>query len=272
MTKSVAILGCGPAGLLAAHAAVLSGWDFRIYSRKQKSKLYGAQYLHQPIPTLDCGEPRMVRYVTTGGSADDYRRKVYGPSWDVKVSPETLDRNHAAWDIRAAYEHLWLLYSDDIKEMDFSDKMGRVIEPGFVTNGHDLVISSIPRTVWAEEDDVFEAQYVWALGDTEKMRVPGIYRPQPFEVILNADSLVPWYRVSNIFGFCTMEWPLFHSGHLSPIPPHLGASQVVKPLRHNSKAAADFVHIGRYGKWEKGVLSSDAFTDAMRAMANDSIG
>ena len=41
MTKSVAVLGCGPAGLLVAHAAKLSGWNFTIYSRKQRVVLSG---------------------------------------------------------------------------------------------------------------------------------------------------------------------------------------------------------------------------------------
>lgn len=270
--KSVAILGCGPAGLMAAHAVALSGWDFRIYSRKVKSQLYGAQYLHAPLPNVPCGEPKLVRYALFG-TPEMYRRKVYGDSWDGTTSPEDLETSHGAWDIRKAYDYLWFLYQEMIIDMDFSQYQGHSKR---TWAQHDLVISSVPRTIWAEPGDTFEAQRIWALGDTEVQRIFH-NRPDPFTVICNGHEETPWYRVSNMYGYATMEWPYEWNDDRrwnkwdEQTPPAKGASIVEKPLWHNSKAAADFVHVGRYGKWEKGVLSSDAFTDAMKAMANDTI-
>jgi len=61
----IAVLGCGPAGLMSAHAAMVateSEADLAIFSTKRKSPLYGAQYLHQPIPFVsadrDCRSVR----------------------------------------------------------------------------------------------------------------------------------------------------------------------------------------------------------------------
>jgi hypothetical protein len=268
--KSVAILGCGPAGLLVAHAADISGWDFRIYSKKQKSKLYGAQYLHQAIPQLDCGQPKVVNY-TLNGSPEDYRRKVYGDTWDGTVSPEDFIEQHYAWDIRWAYDGLWSYYEDEVEPWDF---VASNANHNYYLGKYDLVISTVPRKIWAQRGDVFESTKVWALGDTEEQRI-FMFRPDPFTVVCDGTLDHLWYRVSNIFGFCTMEWPCERSPYgdtFTNIPPARGASIVEKPLRHNSKAAADFVHLGRYGSWEKGKLTTDAFFDAMKVLTSDAIG
>ena len=47
---NVAVLGCGPAGLIAAWAAEQAGADVQIYSKKVQSIIPGSQYLHGPIP------------------------------------------------------------------------------------------------------------------------------------------------------------------------------------------------------------------------------
>jgi hypothetical protein len=271
MTKSVAILGCGPAGLLVAHAAEISGWNFRIYSKKQKSKLYGAQYLHQAIPQLDCGPPTLVRYALRG-TPEEYRRKVYGAEWDGTVSPEDFLEEHYVWDIRYTYDGIWDRYQDEIESWDFIGK--EQYNNYYLTYKHDLVISTVPRKIWAEPGDVFESTKVWALGDTEDERVR-MFRPPEDMVFCDGTDEHTWYRVSNIFGYCTMEWPYdpLHkiNSRLTLKPPMRGTSVVEKPLRHNSKAAADFVHVGRYGAWQKGILTTDAFFESMKVLASDHV-
>ena len=160
MTKSVAVLGCGPAGLLVAHAAKLSGWNFTIYSRKQKSVLNGAQYWHKPIPEI-YSEPRLVRY-RLHGTPEQYRKKVYGEAWDGTVSPEDYADDHYAWDIRAGYDSLWDWYSDEIVSIDLAQHVD-----ARWWSEHDLVISTVPRKLWAMPGDVFESQKIWALGDSD---------------------------------------------------------------------------------------------------------
>jgi hypothetical protein len=262
--KSVAILGCGPSGLLVAHAAELCGWDFRIYSRKLKSPLHGAQYLHQAIPNLDCGTPQMVEY-KLNGTPEQYRHKVYGTDWDGVVSPEDYWESHYAWDIRRAYNQLWNKYEDEIWDWEYDGSK----QHGVIALGYDFVISTIPRTVWDSNPANFESAKIWALGDTEMPRVDPAYRPAPFTVFCEGDHRVPWYRVSNIFDFCTVEWPWRFAG--KTWKPNKGASVVIKPLRYTGDAAPDFVHLGRYGAWQKGVLTSDVFYEAMRVLSNDKI-
>jgi len=263
-----------------AHAATLSGWDFRIYSKKVKSQLFGAQYLHQPILGLDCGEEQKIAYQLRG-TPEQYRLKVYGQDWDGTVSPEDYTESHSAWDLREAYNHLWREYQDEIHHFEIFRNgptlKAAELAASVLRKRCDLVISTVPRKLWAQPGDVFESQRIWALGDTEMPRVEPAYRPKPFSVICEGSPKVPWYRVSNIFGYCTIEWPWrpYYSNDTTQEPwdicPAYGASVVEKPLRHNSTTANDFIHLGRYGAWQKGVLTSDAFFDAMKILAEDSI-
>lgn len=270
--KHVAILGCGPAGLMVAHAASMSGWDFRIYSKRQKSQLFGAQYLHQPIPGLYHGGPKIVQY-RMNGSAESYRRKVYGETWDGTVSPEDFPEPHAAWDLRQAYEGMWFKYGDEIVDVDFREKLLANLVHSFTVNTHtpDLIVSTVPRTLWDDDLSHFERTTVWALGDAEHERVH-MFRPDPFNVICDGTNDHQWYRVSNIFGYCTMEWPQWWNKPFATVtPPCHGASRVTKPLRYTGTDDTGFVHLGRYGAWEKGVLTSDVFYEAMKVFARDSI-
>ena len=261
--KSVAILGCGPSGMMAAHAALLSGWDFRIYSRKVKSTLHGAQYLHQPIPGLPCGSPKLVRY-TLRGTPEDYRRKVYGDDWDGTVSPEDFEENHHAWDLREAYNYLWDAHEYDIAPIDISWSAEEGL-PRHLSK-YDMVISTVPRTVWDRDPRHFESAVIWAKGD----RVGRIGQPDN-TIECNAEPNVAWYRSAKIFGHATFEWPSLWHRDGNAAPPMEGAVVVRKPLRYLGNAMPDFLHMGRYGAWEKGVLTSDVFFDAMKAFANDSI-
>ncbi|AHN84081.1 oxidoreductase [Mycobacterium phage Hawkeye] len=273
MTKSVAILGCGPSGLLVAHAAAMLGWDFRIYSKKRKSFLFGSQYLHEPIPGMTDPVAAIVTYNLVG-TAEGYRQKVYGNTYDGTVSPEDLNHDHYAWNIRTTYDKLWNAYELEIEDCNivqsqwlghnplsrgglFSELSGKT---------HDLVISTVPRKIWAQPGDVFASQKVWAIGDA-----PELGQKVPFEpktdntIICDGTSDIGWYRLSKVFGYTTIEWP---QNHKPPIP---GMAEVEKPLWHNSTAASDFIHLGRYGAWQKGVLTTDVFHQALNILGEDKI-
>ena len=264
MTKSVAILGCGPTGLLAAHAAAMLGWNFRIYSKKRKSFLFGSQYLHEPIPGMTDPVAAVVGYNLVG-TPEGYRQKVYGESYDGTVSPEDLAQDHYAWDIRATYDKLWDAYSGEVEEWEIVLPMYKSSLYGRLS-GHDLVISTVPRKIWAEQGDTFASQKVWAIGDAPELGQEVPFAPaQDFQIICDGTDDVGWYRLSKVFGYTTIEWP---ENRKPPIP---NIAIVEKPLWHDSKAASDFVHIGRYGAWQKGVLTTDAFRQAIKVLGEDRI-
>lgn len=260
---NVTILGCGPAGLMAAHGAVAAGAsDLTIISKKRKSELFGAQYLHAPIPGIDCGDPVRVEYRLEGDPID-YRHKVYGRQWDGSTSPEDLAESHDAWDIRSTYDTLWSLYGGLVYDAELS--------PGLIANLADtaeVLISSVPRPLTCPRGHTFGSQEIIAAGDAPARGIKLPYKCEPNTVVCNADRDVSWYRMSNIFDHLTVEWS---TASLRMAPPIPTASVVQKPLFHNCDCLPNVHHVGRYGRWEKGVLSHSAYSDAFgiveRAMA-----
>lgn len=262
----IGVIGCGPAGLLAAHAATRNGHEVTIFSKSPtKSPLYGSQYLHEEIPGVYCGPSHTVKYELVDGDITDYRQKVYGDRWDGDVSPGTLDGEHKAWDIRLAYDNLWTLYKKHIFTLDLSKRGAgnlRAINQVGERLGIDKIISSIPRTAWDESDGNFRSSEVWAIGDApDKGQFCPIRTASDFTVVCDASKDTGWYRLSSVFGHTTVEWP---GNRKPPIP---GVAKVLKPLDHCSTAAHDMIHVGRYGEWKKGVLSTDAFRKVLECTA-----
>lgn len=253
----VAILGCGPSGLIAAAGVESAGHEPVIFSRHRKSELFGAQYLHAPIPGIPA-EQVDIDYRLVG-SAENYRRKVYGDR-DIEVSPEYLSHPHKGWDIRATYDALWERFNGCIR-----DTFLNPFSTADISRKYDVVLSTVPRPILCDNGaHGFTSKAVRAMGDAPErgQAVPFSHCP-PNTILCNGDLRVPYYRISNIFGFRTVEWPLS-----SPPADGLGA-RVVKPIQHNCDCwdGANVQFLGRYGKWQKGVLSHNSFVEARKAVA-----
>ena len=264
--KKVVILGSGPAGLMSVAAGLatpgLAGMDFHVLSVGGKSPLYGAQYLHEPIPDYtDENDYVRVRY-QTWGSADDYKRKVYGQMWDGTVSPEDLDEEHSAWDIRETYDRLWDDFGQFVEPTRIDHAGLRILMDGRSKLGKvELVISSIPKAALCIQGHQFRSANIVAAGDAPDLGIKLPYRQaKDNSVICNGNREPSWYRLSNIFGHKTVEWP-------DGMTPSIPSAAVIKPLSNNCDCFPDVLHVGRYGKWEKGVLSHTAYGDVRDYLA-----
>jgi hypothetical protein len=258
---TTAILGCGPAGLLAAHAAIGLGEDVTIFSRKTKSWLNGAQYLHGSIPGLpsEDAEPVMLDY-TLIGTADGYREKVYGKQWDGTVSPEEMLESHPAWNIRTDYDFLWDEYQDLIMDSDIHPRSLDLL--GMQEHGmYDLIVSSIPAPALCSKGHTFASTEIWAAGDAPGMGISIPYKCPDNTVLCNGEPEPSWYRLSSLYGHKTVEWP----GSMNR-PPINGAAKVVKPTMNNCDCFPNVLRVGRYGTWQKGVLAHEAFTTTLLAL------
>lgn len=231
---------------MAAHAAAIEGHDIVIVSKARKSYMRGAQYLHEPIPLATRSPGFQVRY-NLKGSTDQYRAKVYGPGYKGTISPEELADDHPAYDIREAYDALWDAYGSYTNEDDLS-KVGQ-IDKAIEWCKPDLTISTIPADLLCYADHNFQAEYIWSHGgDTWR----GI-ASENNTVTCNGLPSSSWYRAAQIQGHITVEWP--HRVR----PPLEGVHLVTKPLKTNCVCRPEIVRMGRYGKWQKGVLSHTAF-------------
>lgn len=248
--KTVAILGSGPAGLMAAHATGLVGRPFSIHTRVEKSVLGGAQYLHTPIPYLTSREPDRILTNRLIGSGEDYRDKVYGR--DPSLAPDTASAMSVVdgekvpvWDLNAVYDNLWDSFSDSMNPATIDARW--IEEHG---NEFDLIISSIPAPALCRRPDLhrFIYQEVWIKPG------PASFIPEN-EVHYNGDKSPAWYRASNIGGTAGgVEWSTE-----GPQPPEAGLVRVKKPLRHTCTCWPEILRVGRYGTWTKGVLTHDAY-------------
>jgi hypothetical protein len=263
-----AVLGCGPAGLFAAHALIQNGWSVDIYARESRpSDLFGCQYLHAPIPGLtDYQDPVTVSYQLEGTAAG-YAEKVYGGKSITEVSVDMLLRNHMAWDIRSAYSNAWDRYGHLVQPLEISPEVlglfhwSQALEPvvpmpAIRMDQYHRVISSIPAPALCHAEHEFVTQDVWAMGDAPIRGQYVPYRPQDNTIICDGTEDRGWYRAANVYGYATMEWPIQSK------PPLPGIARVSKPISTNCDCFPRIMRVGRYGQWRKGILSHTAYTQA----------
>jgi hypothetical protein len=267
----VAVLGCGPAGLLAAHAATLCGHSVNIYSKRMKSPMEGAQYLHMDIPGLRLPPPKTIQYSLIG-DVDTYRQKVYGAGDpDIVVSPQQYQGSHKCWDLRFTYSRMWNRWAPKVHDVMITHQ---IME--HLVQMNDVIISSIPATTLCHNEDEHTFAYqpvsidnLWS--GPLPAEAPRLWDGHENMVICNGlpvDDHVAetgWYRTSHIYGHMNTEWS-------SPdlVPKGRVASRVWrvrKPLSTDCTCWSNIMRVGRYGLWQKGVLSHHAYEQVMARLS-----
>jgi len=261
----VCVLGAGPAGLMAAYAAIEAGHEVKVIDkaiaydigqRLASGQLNaGVFLLHDRCGLLPLwGRDEPVIYGVMGGDlrrtselGREYSLKVYGaPNVDTSINKYGLAGPRIEYDGTAA---TWLLF-DIVKPF---------IVQGDVTldtliaelNNNDRVISTVPLSVlhpgemphvqaWVKHGSNKGESYVW-------------YAPQP---------ALAWYRASAAFGRFTLEWP----GHIDQPDP--GARRIVKPIKPSPEGQAfidaweatnHVLFTGRFGRWDKSIEQHNVY-------------
>lgn len=245
---NIAILGSGPSGLFAAHAAIGLGCNVRIFSKQQRSRIQGTQFLRREIPGLT-GDPFLLEYKLVGDPAL-YSEKVGGDTKDlVDASGDLLFTTVKAWDIHAAYSAAWSEY-------------GRIVEPREIENDvpedilrwADLVISSIPAWELCQTDEhLFYHKTIWTL--------PFVKAFGPFAdpkaddlVVCSGYKMDWWFRQSKIHGVESTE---FHDEDHLPN----GTTEVMIPNNTNCDCHPEIMRVGRAGTYDMKVFADQAFWD-----------
>lgn len=246
--NTVGVLGCGPAGMLAAHAVDKMGYEPVIFSlHAEKSPMPGAIYLHEPIEGICSDEPDDFITVNKIGKREVYAQKVYGTpdartSWDAYEDGE----KRPAWSMKRAYDGLWQLYGDRIVPMDISADKVEELESEFP-----FLISTIPAPILCTEDHVFPSVPILInAGDGQTVINPTI--------VYNGSEAISWYRASYLFGSVAFEF----GARAQSLPPDCVEGK--KPLGNTCDCFPDVMRAGRFGKWERGVLVHHVF-DEVRA-------
>lgn len=277
MSGKIAVFGTGPAGIFAAYAAIERGYDVVMYSNtSRKSPLYGCQYLHEPV--IDSGwiQSAVVRYELRG-TAEGYRRKVYGDAWEGMVSPDDLVGEHKAWDIRKTYSQLFTFVGESPRaRFEYADIDGHWVYDNYaLLTEYDLVISTIPaRALCGKDLMTRERNHPYLInGKGHEFRLQTVIATGSREpgtdvsnfVLCDGTSDVKYYRHSRVFGYQTTEWPFSEFGRT--LVDNGQAVYVHKPLSTDCNCWPMIRRVGRYGKWDKSQLTHHAYNDARRMIS-----
>lgn len=251
----VAILGCGPAGLFAAHAANRLGVEYRIFSRKVQSNIAGAQFLHVPIPGLE-EDPDSVTIVRWG-TAEAYAAKATGRlqrlGLDTSWTRWETQRAHI-WSLASAYYNAWRGYENDIEDVildwDVVDTL---------TRQYDLVVSTVPLKSIVKPDSKMILSLL-----SQEVYIVHAERVRGNVLVFNGLEERDWYRYSCLFGHSTLEFA--DRGAAEQMAERLGADRVIKAQKPYAieNPVPELMHpkvlkVGRHGRWHKLGLTHEAY-------------
>lgn len=256
--KPVAIIGVGPAGLLAAWGCYMRNQPYRLFGigagdRAFKSEMGGSQFLHKSVPGLcDENAPDAMIKLKVIGSWRQYRLKVYGqdnvPFASIARAQDKQEM--PAWSLENIYEFLWEAIADDGMNVVVGNVGPEQILNMVESNQFEAIVSTIPKPAVCLEAHAFNSQPVRI---TQSTIIPESVDNM---IIYDATWNTPWYRTSKVFGAVSTEYG-FNCQDVVMEEPHLTRS---KPMGSNCNCWEGTVNFaGRYGAWDKALLSHDAF-------------
>ena len=259
--KLVAVLGAGPAGLMAAQAVSLQeNTGLAIFSATtEPSKLGGAQFLHKAIPIVCDEEPDTVVTYRVRGDEETYKRKVYGlgPVPFTSFAGVTDGQQQPAWNLIETYERLWEKFAPQITPGPID---ARWFETDWLKD-FSYIFSSVPLPAICRA----QAGLVPEFHQFTSQRISVCTDPYggPIEdntIIYDGTDTSRFYRRSRIFGVHGTEWAD------APPPGLAGVVLDTKPISTNCNCHPGIVRVGRRGTWTKGVLTHDAFVTAWKVL------
>jgi hypothetical protein len=270
--KKVAILGVGPAGLMAGYAASLVPNTFVSFfsaggdNGPTKSKIGGAQFLHRAIPGIHNERPDgMVRYITVG-SPVGYKEKVYGSADVPFVSMSNVadGQEVPAWSLSNTYDRLWDLLIGHGNRVNVVDVTAAWLAELLTGGMYDLVVCTVPRpTVCLAHAGLVEGRPHAFVSQPIRFMPRCTMEFKGNRMIYDGTKNVSWYRTSSIFGVGATEWSESAPERL----PYDDVITIKKPISHDCSCFdGHVVFTGRVGAWRKGVLTHHAFIDTFKAM------
>jgi hypothetical protein len=268
----VAILGCGPAGLLAAQAVSNAGHQPEIFSKPIKSQISGAQYLAKSIHNVTEPKDKFTIFFRKDGDGDTYTRRLYeGRDVPVMSSWHSYEdgRGYDAWSMTAIYDQLWNLYGPMVHPIEL-DHEGMEI----LLHEYELVISTIPKhfVVRALIDEYRDPESKFPEGWFEKREVYIQTKNLP-NTLQSLDDNTIWYNGTGFYG--SMYRASRINGILSAeyTHPQDGCFPIIKPIRYGGIRLGDLYPnlycVGRYGAWSKMQLVHHAYFKTLNILRPD---
>lgn len=246
---------------MAAHAVSLLGHEPVIYSKKVKSKMFGAMYLHKPIYGINAPKSDFELTVIKAGTSREYAEKVYGDP-DHPVSFDKYQSDQVpGWDLTETYRRLWDVYGDTVHDQNLD-----IDNIADISYHYAIVLSTIPAPLLCHEQHSFQSQPIWVLHGIDH-EAP--LRHDDWMIYYMGDPSVDWYRYTQLGKYQAWEY----ARNPSALPLRLSAfelSEGVKPISNDCDCPNENIHrLGRFGKWEKNVLTHHAFEEASQIVREE---
>jgi len=247
----VAVLGCGPAGLAAAHAAAGLADEVHIYAPKRKTPQRGPIMLHRPIPGINNTQPDgYVRQIVIGGSILDYRLRLYGDI-NIRINGDILEEGFHTWRIPTAYDAMWEKYHELI-----TDRAIAPDELDMMAKEYDLVVSTAPAPLLCMTPGWHEFRSV-----PIAIELHSSYPNQPANtVIYNSYGHIPWIRSSRIFEAEVTEY--------MPDDAPDTCVLIQKPLSTDCTCHPRVLKTGRMGSWTNETWIDHAYYETRTALTS----
>ena len=248
----VIVIGCGPAGLAAAHAAVGLGASVEIVAPRIMTPQEGPLLLQRPIPGINTDHPDgTIHQIVIGGSILEYRYKLYGDI-NIGINGDMLKPHYHAWKHPETYRKLWDLYYGYITDYKLTAR-----EMRHVHQDADLVISTASRMNMCTVGHHFLYKEVAVTPESS-------YPDQPNNtIIFNAAEDPLWVRSSRVFGVPVTEWPAEPSRGMP------GNARIIrKPIGTDCDCYPHILWTGRFGAWRNETWVDTAYWDTYNAIVS----
>ena len=257
--RTVAIIGTGPAAMLAGWAVLQHGEAviafFHPPDAPMRSVIHGAQYIHGEIDDLPGFiQPFVVTYRHFGMEAG-YRHKIYGRAMDCGgTSWSTFADEEQAWPMVDIYDYLLdqMLGLASFYPLAVDDHECEIMVDTF-----DYVFNTAPLNKISNNGEfVSEKVFIAPLN---------LYRVPNNEIQYYGDDRLA-YRASNILGAGSTEFPSRIRREMLPGFVTSQLKEIHKPLRCEGVELPGVYRLGRYGKWRKGVLAHHVYEEVLRIL------
>lgn len=251
----VAVIGCGPAGLAAVHAACGLDAEVTIISPGARSPQRGPLVLQRPIPGITTDHPTgYIRQIVIGGSILDYRYKLYGDI-NISIQGNILQEGYHCWNHIKAYSKMWSMYMlHPSAPVDHWNMMVKPMDLLHLNEDYDLIINTAPLKDLCYQNHEFTFK---AVQITDGYSYPD---QPPDTTIFNAGDKYPWVRSAWLLGNSCTEWLP------GTAPEELGPFTIRKPIRHNCTCYPFVLGTGRFGAWRNETWVDTAYYDTRDAI------
>jgi hypothetical protein len=253
---NIVVIGCGPAGLAAAHAATAfapMGATVRIIAPREKTPQHGPLLLQRPIPGINTDHPDgTIHQIVVGGSILDYRYRLYGDI-NIGINGDILRPHYFAWRHGPTYDRLWELYSGIIEDREVtpSELYALQYDPDVA-----LVVSTAPARALCRNIQHHSFGFKQVAVTPEAS-----YPDQPDNtLIFNAGEQWAWVRSSRVFGVPVTEWKVEDAPR--------GARIIRKPISTDCDCYPKVLRTGRFGAWKNEVWIDTAYWDVYGMLAS----